>query len=53
MNGECICCGAELTGRNAFPLPLHDAMCTDCAREAQELLRGGPEHQTDEACTYH
>jgi NMD protein affecting ribosome stability and mRNA decay len=34
---ECICCGAELTARNAFPLPLVNAMCTDCAREVQAL----------------
>jgi NMD protein affecting ribosome stability and mRNA decay len=40
---ECICCGAELMGRNAFPLPLVNAMCTDCAREVQALEDAGPE----------
>jgi hypothetical protein len=34
---ECICCGAELPGRQVHPRPVTKSMCERCTREVKRM----------------
>jgi hypothetical protein len=36
---DCICCGAELSGRDVHAQPAMSCMCERCAREMKQVQR--------------